>query len=465
MTTATLSRRTTRRRPTAATPEPSQNGYGRPIHAPEPLPVEPVNPVDANIEQTAETILKDCSKVRVRNTKFGTSAKIDDDTLTDMIDAPKTVKAAISVSKRLMKSKHPALVAVNQAFQAIDSYVHGMTIPLVAIHVSGGSDTLRKDGGVRVIQKKDMAEFDARMTYLKGILETSAQSLHGAMEEIKREDKERLDALNPGLFKDDDYPSDVRTMIGCDWTYEPIGLDADWKTLCPEIYERESIAARRKCEAVVENAAVEFARTFVSYVEQVMSQLGCRTRLNPPPGHERRLCLAGDQEVLADIKDAEVVELRTHANEPDIPAGEVLALLRLKTTGKGRSTEVWMKNPVSQDRWEADYRPYETTEKRKIYDSTVDNLKSQLETFLRVGDLLGPYKAAVTDSVTKVKEILSRGSSSLDTTKIATELREGTYFRSQLKTTLQGVASTVRGAMKDVVAQRRSLMMNLVEEI
>jgi hypothetical protein len=110
--------------------------------------------------------------VRVRYAWFTTSSKVEDDVLAEMLhQTPQSVREAISAQKRLLKSRHPALVAAKQAFQAVKDYADSLTIPLIALQAGGGD--VRKDGGVRVIQKKDMAEFDERMRYLTGVLTTA----------------------------------------------------------------------------------------------------------------------------------------------------------------------------------------------------------------------------------------------------------------------------------------------------
>lgn len=455
-----------RRQPVAI--EPSQNGHARPDIVPaEPTPViAPISPVDAKIEQTAETIIKECSKVRVFRSWLSTSTRIADDVLEDMIDAPKKVKAALTVSKRTIKSNHDAWKAASQAYAAVEHYVNGMTIPLIALRGGGGEETtVRKDGGVRVIQKKDMAEFDAHMHYLQGVLKSAVDQLQAAWPQIIADQKPRLDALNEKLFNASDYPEDITQLITVGWGYEPIGLDADWKTLCPEIYEREAASAKKKCEAVVENAAAEFAKTFVEVMSQAARSFGCRTRLNPTAGGQHMRCKVGDQEILCDLTDAEVIETKAHADDAEIPEGLILVKVRLKKVGKGQPADVWLAEPNDRQAWNARFRPYETAEKRIIHTSTVDHLKDQLETFLRVGDLLGPYKEAIAGSVAKVREMLTKGAADLNTTKIADELRKGTFFRNELKTSLENVAGAVQTAMRDTVVRRRTIKASLIGEM
>lgn len=418
-----------------------------------------------HVTRTAETMLHGCSKVRTRFSWLSASAKIDDDVLSDMMGetAAKTVKDAISASKRLMKSKNPAFVAAKDAFAAVGSYVNSMTIPLIALsqQAKAEGDDFRKDGGVRVIQKKDMAEFDARMQYLIGVLTTAVERLQDAMPSIIEEDRERLNKLNAKLFKADDYPEDVTRCISVEYTFEPIGVDADWKQLCPEIYKREGANAKRKFEAVVENAAVEFASRFVAYVKQVVDQLGNRQRLNPKPGKDMMEITVkakdskAEKKVMASLKEAEICLELGHEDDPKIPEHHVVLEVRLHKGGaKGEST-VGRTGPIRRNAMFDDLRPYETREKKKLYGSTIDNLKHELEAFLNIGSMLGPYEGVVESGVEQVRELLRKGNSGMDTEVIANRLREGSSLREEMRDALQKIGAKVLSAVGEAKQRRR----------
>jgi hypothetical protein len=426
-------------------------------------PVEPKkqDAFEQKVEQTAESLLKGCSKVRVRCSWFSTSAKIDDAVMGEMMgDTAKHIRDAISASKRLLKSKDKALVSAKQAFQAITDYVNSMTIPMIALRAASDEEgSLRKDGGVRLIQKKDMKEFDTRMQYLMGVLKTAVQNLQAAMPRIKEEDRVRLSKLNSKLFNDNDYPEDVTKLVGVEYGFEPIGVDAEWEVLCPEIYARESINARKRYEAVVESAAVEYATRLVKYVEQVTRQLGNRVRLSPKEGFKKQLVTLDDEsQVVADINDAEVIRKLTRADDDEIPAGSVKVRVRLtKDAGaKGKSQEAWL--PVTKDAvYYGELQPYETEEKNKLFDSTIDNLKAELEAFANVGEMFGPYKDVVTGGIDKIKDMLKKASSSMNTSSITQQLREGSFFRNQMKGTLEEVAKAVEQQVTVAKERRRTV--------
>jgi hypothetical protein len=421
-----------------------KNGAAHPAN-----PADQPQAFDQAVAQAGEHLINECSKVRVRISWFGTSAKVDEEDAVDMLKGTEADRKAVSISKRLLSSRHKAIVAVNEARRSIENYVSAMTIPMLALTAAGTEDGLRKDAGIRLIQKKDMAAFDDRIKYLMGVLMTSVESFQRALPDIMEEDQKRLGKL----FKASDYPTDVAKLVGVDVAYESTQLDLDWETLCPEIYKREGLAAKKKFEAVVENAAVEFATRFVEYVRQVTEQLGHRTRVNT------------QGTPWAQYDDAEVLEVHTHDSHPeDVSAGHLRLKLRTKPAGgKGRSNDFWLEGEISQKVYDDQFRPYSTDEKRKVYASTIENLKNELEAFNNVGELLGPYKAVIKDSVLKVRELLAKASTGLDAEKIAEQLREGAYFRNEMKSALTGVAQAVQDKMVEATRVRRKIDRKLAD--
>ena len=419
------------------------------------------------VSETAETLISQCSEVRVRTSWFSTSVKVDKATAAEMLLASGADRKAVSISKRLMSSKHEAMQAVKDAKAAIEAHVLAWTIPMMTVRVATDTaqdDVGRKDAGIRLIQKKDMQEFDERLRYLIGLLKTAAQKLQEAMPAIKADDQAKLKKM----YDENDYPADVASMIDVDVSYRQVGCDIAWKDLCPEIYEREQAAARQKFDCVVENAAVEFAKRFVQYVKQVTDQIGNRVRLNPREGKARVAILNPDGTPgTVDVTEAEVLARITHDDEPDeVPVDHLLVQLRLVKEGRGRSTDVWLAAPMLSRTFHDNLRPYESaTERRKLFESTINNLRSELDTFLNIGQMLGPYETIIGDAVRKVKTMLTSVSPDLKTDRIAKELRDGEYFRNQMRDCLIGVTTSVESAMRDAKVSRRTVRRIAVEKL
>lgn len=402
---------------------------------------------------TGDQLIKQCSKVRVRTSWFSTSAKVADDMAVAMLKETEADRKMVAISKRFLNTKHDALEGVKAARNAIQSYVTSMTVPLLALRTAADSEAgMQKDAGIRLIKKDDMEAFDDRIHYLIGVLHTAVAALQDALPEIKREEEKRLGRL----YNERDYPEDITKLVSVTVGYEPVGVDLDWEKLCPQIYEREARNARLKFAAVAENAAQEFSQAFVAYVSQVVDQLGNRVRLNPKPGEgwER-------------YQDAEVLEKVEHGDDPEVPAGHVLVKVRLKKEAgaRGRSEDVWLPEPISKNRYQAELRPYETSEQKKLFGSTVDNLKAQMERFLNVGDMLGPHRALIAESVARVQQLLASADSGMDGQRIANELRSGNAFRNQVRDALAGVADEVRDVMSDAKKVRRKISSNLIGKV
>lgn len=405
----------------------------------------------AEATATGELLLNQCSRVRVRMSSFSTTSKVSNEIATEMLKDTDADRKSVSISKRFLNSKHPALEAVRQAKSSLAAYVQSMTIPLLALRNLEDTEAgMQKDAGVRLIQKKDMEEFDRKVEYLVSVLMTATAALQEALPAIKEEEKKRLGRL----YSEEDYPQDITKLVAVAWGYETVGVDLDWEKICPAIYQREAANARMKFAAVAENAAEEFAATFVQYVAQVTDQLGSRTRLNP----------TADSGFL-EYKDAEVLELLDHTRDPEIPPGHVLPRVRLKKEGKGRSNDVWFATPLPRNQYQAELRPYETAEKRKLFASTVENLKGQMERFLNVGDMLGPYRSVINESVDRVKLLLTKASGDLDSERIAAELRSGDVFRTEMRAALAGVADQVAAAMSDAKKVRRKISAKLIGKV
>lgn len=418
---------------------------------PAPVAAPAVDQFSAAVTTAANTALKACSKVRVRIAWFGTSVKIDDATAKTMLNSVGSDKGAASLSKRLMSSKSDAMNELRAARKSIDDHIGAWTVPMLALTdapTSTGGVTFRKDAGTKLIQKKDITTFDERLQYLKGLLFAAADKVDQSLPEVMIAEKEKLG----GLFNEKDYPKSVRALIGVEVTYEPTGIDLDWERLCPKIYEREAQMARIKFEAVVENAASEWAQQFVKFVSHVVEQLGNRKRVNPVLGSK-----------YAQYKDAEVMDTAMHDQDDSVPAGMIAVKLRLQKGDRpGKSDEVWIE-PMTLVDYQTVLRPYEAVkERKKLYPSTIENLKNEMDKFRNIGELLGPYKTVIGDAVDKVNVMLGKGDAGLDSENIAKKLREGSYFRDEMTKALSGVATLVSDQVVDSVEKRRKVSKRMI---
>jgi hypothetical protein len=127
-----------------------------------------------------------------------------------------------------------------------------------------------------------------------------------------------------------------------------------------------------------------------------------------------------------------------------------------------RTEEVWFPEPVERTVYQRDYRPVTTDEKKKIFGGTLANLKAEMDSFLAIGDMLGPYKDTVAGAVAQVKKILANADANMDSEKIAEELRKGTFLRAQMKQVLGKVAVEVESRVEAAIPKRRILKKSAV---
>lgn len=409
----------------------------------------PVVPATENTDPT-DNLIKNCSVVRVSISWFSSSAKVDDENAKTMSDTIGADRAGLALSKRLMASRHPAVKACNESRQSLMNYVRSMTVPKIVLTTVGSEEAVRKDAGVRLIQKKDMAAFDQRVKYLSGILKTSVEHLQEKLPEVMAEDRKRL---GDQLFRESDYPKDVRKLVSIDVRYENADVDLDWKQIAPEIYKREAAAAKAERMEVVRNWAVEFGEQLMNYTRQVIEQLGNRVRVNPET-----------TSAFAHLRNAELVFLHTHETDPaTVPVGRVQPEVRYSKPGDKAST-VELLSHLDVAEYDNTFKPFETSEKKKIYGSTIENLKIQLETFLNTAEMFGPYKELLEKSVHKVQSMLQGADKGMDVEKIADQLRSGTYFRTTMQAAMQEVSKNLQDAVTTVQKVRRKIRSDVLVE-
>jgi hypothetical protein len=416
----------------------------------EPAQLSPTSPeFQQQVSSQAGSLLEQCSKVSVRVSWFSTSTKVKDDQAEQMVQQVDADRRALSISKRLLVSKHPAVKQCNQARDAIGAFVKSWTIPVMAVTGDGVDDGARKVAGDRLIQKNDMQEFDRRLQGYVSALKTAVQNLQAKMPEVIEQDRERLGKT----FNAGDYPTDVTKLVKVTVRYEPTGVDIDWQQLCPEVYARMRQSAQQAMENVVKTAAEEFTAGLLEAVELVTKQLGARRRLNPEKGHPRR----------DELMDAEVVSELSPAEDPSIPEGHVA--IEVVYSKNGRKHQEWLTGESGQDLTLAEYRKlqiYDADDRRKIYASSIEQLKTQLDTFLQIGSMLGPYKDLVGKSVTEVREILQRAARDMDSESIAKQARTGDFYRDELRKKLVSVTVAVQSATGISQKRRRSIDPSLV---
>lgn len=402
-------------------------------------------------------LLGTCVEVEYEIGWFGTSTKLDRDDVNDMLSTVGASKDSVSISKRLLSSKHPAVKVANEAKRAITNYVNAMTIPKIAM--SRGLDNaveFKKAAGKRLLRLADLEEFDRHLDFLWVQLQAAVTALASSMPDIIEFERRKLGRL----FRETDYPTNISSEVTFSKSYGS-SVPVQLAEVAPEIYRRQEAMVREMYKEAAASAAKSFGEEFLAVTKKFVEQLGYRRRVRVANSAE------GAEELgkwtVAELQDAEVVNTITTLQDPDLPAGQIVVELRFKPIADTKNTiEVF--GPMSMERFEAIFTVYETDEKKKCFESTVDALKTHLEMFHRVGDMWGDSKEAFEQSVQRVRDILMRANTRMDSRAILDELRGGDFLRSSLRSSLSEVASALESSVvlvKDQQAGSRRIKASL----
>ena len=393
-----------------------------------------------------EHLQLECMQVDIEVAWFSTSRQASADDANTMLRSVNASRKGVSITKRLFSSTHPAVKSVNAARQRLRAYVESMTIPVAAVVPRNTADPtafLMKQPATRLILRSDIDEFDKRVQQLAEELYTAARHLDEALEEIKAIDRDTLGAL----YDEDNYKFKPSEQIAVRGPFlREVGFRADFADIAPKACERAMAQLREQLQNTVTLASQEFRDGLAEAAEQIAAQLANRTRLQPTTKHAR----------YAELNEAEVlVELR-HAEDPDVPEDHVLLQVRLKKArGSGKSDAIWLE-PMTEAAYAA-LRPTETDERRKIYDTTVERLREQMNMFHKIREMLGGDADALGEVVDDLKQLLTRRDRVLNTDELLQNVRNNSSFRTQFRRGLQDVVQQLREAstLTDTASRRR----------
>lgn len=391
-------------------------------------------------------LLGDCVEFEYEIGWFGTSTKLDRDDLNDMLSVVSATKDSVSVSKRLLSSKHPAVKAANEAKRAVTNYVNAMTIPkVVMIKTIENAAEFKKAAGRRLIRVADVEEFDRHLDFLWLQLQAAIRSLSAAMPDIIAFERNKLGRL----FNASDYPTDISSEVTFTKSYGssvPVSL-AD---AAPEIYRRQEAMVRKMYTEAATSAVKSFGEEFLAVTKKFVEQLGYRRRVRV--SHSAFRPDDFDNHQVSELQDAEVVSTTTALQDQDMPTDSIAIELRFRPRGEEKNI-VKTFGPMPMQLFESVFSVYETDEKKKCFESTVDALKAHLESFQRVGDMWGEDRECFANSVQQVRDILMRANVRMDSREILNELRGGDFLRSSLRSSLSEVAAALESSLT-VVTER-----------
>lgn len=382
-------------------------------------------------QQSAVAFLqKACMEVSIEVSWFATSKQIEGVLAARMLNSVNASKQAVTLSKRLFDSKHPAVKAANASKTAITAYRDSMTIPAAAVPPEGAADPkmfLMKEPGTRLILTEMIDEFTAKMDFLISNLMLAVSKLDENLTEIKHADSVRLG----DLYNAEDYPESIAELISVRGPfYKEVSYTANFEKLAPEACKRAMNQLYQKLSGTIDLAASDVAQNLLTVVSQVANQLSNRTRIYPGAKHP----------TLGKYHDAEVTQYCNHDSHPDeLKQNEVLLEVRYKPVGELRNVTEWL--PLMS---EAEYQamaPSSTTERKKVHETSVENLQSKLESFKAIGHMLGDAGKPIAEAVSSLSTLLAKGGK--DSQSLLVEMRDSKTFRSQLGAEMSKVSQAL----------------------
>lgn len=378
--------------------------------------------------------------VRVRFSGwFGLRQRLDDSESRGILNDGAAGEELTLYKNIFQNRKHPALLGVAKARGAIASYLDAMSVP--AVIEAGGSYV--KDPGRRMIRVVDLAEFASRLNHLLDVFKTSLRTLDAAMPELMEYDRQKLGPR--GLFDPTDYPTDIAGRAQVHIIYEDATVSPRLKDVCPEVYEKMVEDAKRRYDAIVENAAIEFSTELLETLQHNVAQLAPRLRLSAR-NKTLTIRVGGDDngaERIASIGayGAEVVRVLESKDDGEIPEGFVL--LKVKPKVKGRTSAVWLAEPISKADYEA-LEPTPTTEAKTITSATISNLREKVAKYGNIAEMFGPHREMVENVIAKLRGVLGQAGDNQE--RLVQALRKEKMFRKTVAEQLEKITEEFQDA-------------------
>ena len=384
-----------------------------------------------------------CMEVGLEVGWFSTSKKLDDDTVQEMLKDYDATVDSVGMTKHLFSSKHPAIKTANAAKTALTRAFYAQTIPAAAVPpamvtVKEARKFLAKAPGTRYIQKERLDPFMEQIMALIASLKSAVTAVNEQLQDIIAFDKGRLGKL----YRQGDHPKTVAAEVR--WTVNPIQYPVDFEQLAPKTCAFMKKQFFDRMGATIDVAAVSIADNLAITAKQIAAQLGNRTRLLVPLGHE-----------LQKLRGAEVVQKLTHEDSPDeIAEGQVLFSARYKPASKDRNIIEWF-GPMTEAAFDS-LKPYSTDEKKKVAESSLRNLREQCTAFRQVGEMLGAKGQKIAAAVTSLEDMLAAGGGNDEA--VVKEMRDSAYYRKQLAPGLLAVAEGLETVVKQINPRERKIV-------
>lgn len=400
-----------------------------------------------------------------------------DGTRNKMVETVGGKKNGYSISKRLFCSKHPLIKELNAARRKLDQWRDSFVIVKAAEQATDQEGRDKITAGVRLIMAKDIPEFEAGFKVRVDEYYAAADCVEKHMKETYHDGKKEwpsiLDADKEVLgtdFNIQDYPQKIRDYVRVVMpTYSSYAVSLK---LPAEVRKRQEERIAEALSGTLETATSYICDTLTDVFTQFANQLVNRTRFYP------------DQDgPLGMYHGAELVKLRTHADDDEVPRGKVIVVARYKTIVKNVTEAVvdpetgFVVQPAGEGEKEltvtaeigtfgegADYekrlKPQTTEERKNLTKSTLDNLFEQLNTVSKVKDMLGPYGSSIETTVEKIRTLMTSAGKTSES--VLGEAKNSKFFRDKFAAALRDATAELGETVETAKKVRRRINTKLI---
>lgn len=418
--------------------------------------------IDQHVDAVRD-LAENCMEVTYEVYGLPTTRTVSEGARNKMVETVGGKRRGYSISKRMFISNHPLIKEFNAARRRLDDWRDSFVIVKAAEASTDAEGKEKITAGVRLIMAKDIVEFEQGFRVRVDEYYAAADQIQKYLDEPYYDGKKQWpsildnDSAELGTdFNRADYPMNVRDNVRV--VMPQYNSYAVSLKLPPEVRKRQEERIVESLNGTLETATSYICETLTDVFTTFANQLVNRTRLNPDPNGP-----------FGKYHGAELVKLRTHAEDDTVPKGFIIPVVRYKDTVPvelvvGETTVedpnavpetkevsvVAHLDPVPEHDYDKLFKPQTTEERKMLTKSVLDNIYAQMETVGKVKDMLGPYGVKLEDTLGKVQSLLKSAGKSSETVLI--EAKNSKFFRDKLaaslNTAMVELSETVETAKK-----------------
>lgn len=188
----------------------------------------PVAPVSAG-PSFAQQLRDETLGCKLTIHRFGVSRQLPTEQIRQAAETFHASAGMMSASKKLWNRRDPRVKRVAAALSQVSQYWYASTIDFPV-------------KGIRLINRKRIVAFNARIVEMQATLAEACADLQAAWDEIKANARNTLG----DLYNETDYPANIAQMFSIEVDYPSVEPPNHLKELNPELYQaqQDKIAAR-----------------------------------------------------------------------------------------------------------------------------------------------------------------------------------------------------------------------------